>query len=954
MSLQFNENLNAISGSDDLEIQLLDGDLNIIAKLDDEPNDVGGLTSAELKAKFDEAGNTIQKYINETLIPAVVADDATEAARAAAEQGRVTAEEGRVTAEQGRVEAENTRVSSETARESAESTRADNETARADAESKRANAESGRVTAEQSRASAEEQRATNEGNRQTSEQGRVEAEQARQAAEETRQTNETARQQGYTAMNQTVAKVGTDMAQFKVWETYSASKSYVPLNKVTYNGSSYICISAVEGVAPPNETYWQLIAAKGTDGEGAGDMLQADYDADGAVKDAGGIKEYADTKLALTGGTVTGDIVLDGKLYNQNQNALVSLAGTGSAGIAALQSKKSDNQNLVTFAASSQGGAPYGKIDVFDGNNHNLLQLTSTKTMIHNVVTPVNAGDAAPKSYVDNGLKDRSKAVRGTYPAAAGQSIAVGDVVDVVNGEVVKKVRAENVVPTLLSNYNATCCVLRSDLGVSMSVSSSTGHYTINLFRITDSIKPVSVIATQEFSDSSYAAQPFGIVALDSIRFVVVARSNQQYFAWVCTVSGTTITAGAAVVLNVGGDSSGRDTLKLIRFSNTSVLVVFGLYNANGLPVQHLSISGTTITPGTIQNLMPGSDIGGDIISNLDARLISGRKVFVAATNSANRLFCAIVNVDEAGTASFGATQLMESVDCYPFCCVNGTDAFVGYINSNVFYGYACSISGNTISAGAKTQLLASVPSYTREVFTFNGEMLIAFASSVFPIQIDNLAVSLGTQMKVAVFNGVPEFGTQLDNERVFLFGSRSYDYFATALKFNNGQIAGRWVTSSKDAIALTAASGGQNCDVLFEGVADASGLTVGANITSDGVQGYVPQTGVLSAFPWWDYQRVATVTGTYVGDDAETQNIDLGFQPRAVLVVQSGGVTASWSGSWPSTYGGLALPGKPVTTGGNTALELTDTGFAVHKPSGSSYTRTNLSAETYYYIAFR
>lgn len=506
MSLQFNENLNAISGSDDLEIQLLDGDLNIIAKLDDEPNDVGGLTSAELKAKFDEAGNTIQKYINETLIPAVVADDATEAARAAAEQGRVTAEEGRVTAEQGRVEAENTRVASETGRVSAETTRADNETARADAESKRADAESGRVTAEsgrvsaesgrvsaetgrvsaenvrasaetervrnestrksqeaqrqqaeaarveaenaraaaeadrkafdtqaeadeaarvtaekgrvsaettrasaetsrasaeQSRASAEEQRATNEGNRQTSEQGRVEAEQARVTAEETRQTNETARQQGYTAMNQTVAKVGTDMAQFKVWETYSASKSYVPLNKVTYNGSSYICISAVEGVAPPNETYWQLIAAKGTDGEGAGDMLQADYDADGAVKDAGGIKAYADTKLPLAGGTVTGDIVLKGKLYNQNQNALVSLAGSSNAGTAILQGKKSDNQNLVTFVAWGQGGTPYGKIDVSDGNNHNLLQLTSTETTIHKVVTPIDDGDAVPKSYVD-------------------------------------------------------------------------------------------------------------------------------------------------------------------------------------------------------------------------------------------------------------------------------------------------------------------------------------------------------------------------------------------------------------------------------------------------------------------------------------------------------------------------------------------------------------------------
>lgn len=47
----------------------MEDDLNIIAALDDEPNDVGGLSAAELKGKFDEAAKTVQKYINEVLIP---------------------------------------------------------------------------------------------------------------------------------------------------------------------------------------------------------------------------------------------------------------------------------------------------------------------------------------------------------------------------------------------------------------------------------------------------------------------------------------------------------------------------------------------------------------------------------------------------------------------------------------------------------------------------------------------------------------------------------------------------------------------------------------------------------------------------------------------------------------------------------------------------------------------
>ena len=95
-------------------------------------------------------------------------------------------------------------------------------------------------------------------------------------------------------------------------------------------------------------------------------------------------------------------------------------------------------------------------------------------------------------------------------------------------------------------------------------------------------------------------------------------------------------------------------------------------------------------------------------------------------------------------------------------------------------------------------------------------------------------------------------------------------------------------------------------------------------------------------------------VMGSYTGDDAETQNIDLGFQPRAVLVVGQNALTATQSGSFPVIHGGLAMPGKPVYSGGHTAMELTDTGFAVHKVSGDGYIRINDSGLIRYYIAVR
>ena len=144
MEKRLTADLNVVANSN-LEIQLLDGDLNIIQKLDDEPNDVGGLTSAELKAKFDESGNIIKKYINETLIPAVLTDDATEESRKQAEAARVAAEQGRVTAEEGRVSAESGRVSAEQARANAEASRVSAETAREAAETARADETAGIV-----------------------------------------------------------------------------------------------------------------------------------------------------------------------------------------------------------------------------------------------------------------------------------------------------------------------------------------------------------------------------------------------------------------------------------------------------------------------------------------------------------------------------------------------------------------------------------------------------------------------------------------------------------------------------------------------------------------------------------------------------------------------------------------------------------------------------------------
>lgn len=217
---------------------------------------------------------------------------AAEVLRVAAENARVTAENGRVAAEQGRATAEGQRGTAEGQRADAETKRAGFELARALAEEARVQVETARVQAESQRATQEESRQTGEAARNTAEGLRADGEQARAAAEETRETRENTRQTQESGRQS--AESGREAAEWErvaqesarnLWEDYDPAKGYVVGNKVAFNGSSYLCVTACTGKAPTDTAYWLLIAAKGVDGEGAGDMLASTYDPTGKQRD---------------------------------------------------------------------------------------------------------------------------------------------------------------------------------------------------------------------------------------------------------------------------------------------------------------------------------------------------------------------------------------------------------------------------------------------------------------------------------------------------------------------------------------------------------------------------------------------------------------------------------------------------------------------------------------------
>jgi len=102
--------------------------------------------------------------------------------------------------------------------------------------------------------------------------------------------------------------------------------------------------------------------------------------------------------------------------------------------------------------------------------------------------------------------------------------------------------------------------------------------------------------------------------------------------------------------------------------------------------------------------------------------------------------------------------------------------------------------------------------------------------------------------------------------------------------------------------------------------------------------------------------EKAQVVVGTYTGDGAASQVIQLGFTPKAVLVMPADGQISTGS----SMQGGIALPDSPAyyTSGnGNGPIAaLTEGGFQVYEQriSSSYYIEANNEGKPYHYWAVR
>ena len=102
--------------------------------------------------------------------------------------------------------------------------------------------------------------------------------------------------------------------------------------------------------------------------------------------------------------------------------------------------------------------------------------------------------------------------------------------------------------------------------------------------------------------------------------------------------------------------------------------------------------------------------------------------------------------------------------------------------------------------------------------------------------------------------------------------------------------------------------------------------------------------------------QKCEMYFGVYTGNGADSQFINLGFTPKAVLVLEHGARIYNHDGKGDS-YGGLAMTGHPVSLSDLTVLQIETNGFRVFAGWDSSrifQSRANYQGSAFYYLAIK
>ena len=468
-----------------------------------------------------------------------------------------------------------------------------------------------------------------------------------------------------------------------------------------------------------------------------------------------------------------------------------------------------------------------------------------------------------------------SRAVKGTYPIAAGQSIQAGDVVDVVEGQGQKSSTPVANVETVVNAGSVDCmaaCDLNSEYAVVAEAASSGNNHDAHLISKKTGKNVSETVYFNEETISSLA-----LARLSDTQFVVGFASSQNVFLSVGTVSGESINLGSRYTL-MALQSGWNCDICIVPFSANQAFVVTCNGSKNYPTGRVLSISGSTITMGDWAHPGGVGRPGGMSAARLPDS--DGNKrvcVCFNDVNDGNKGKAVIATIDSANQVTWGDVAVFnDTYTAKPRCASNQKENVVISYYSSSPVGIAartCIVSGNTIIPRfAPLQITSTSGVIENTIVQIPGACVVSCENgNAYLLLNEGSELSLAATYKFLHSSGTSKSldSTAITNKQVLLCysaaGNSGYGT-STILTVSGNQIAGSFIDGSQDAIALQAGTEGQSIKVIYSGTVAADWVTEGQVISSPGVYGAGVLDGVLQV--WSKDRPVGTkiVTGSYVG----------------------------------------------------------------------------------------
>lgn len=317
-------------------------------------------------------------------------------------------------------------------------------------------------------------------------------------------------------------------------------------------------------------------------------------------------------------------------------------------------------------------------------------------------------------------------------------------------------------------------------------------------------------------------------VALSSNKvFIAHSYSTQnnasiKLYGVVCTINGTTMTAGTETQLN-SGDYSGYG-ISAVALSSNKVFIAHSSAYYHSLGGTVCTISDTIITVNAYNQIDSLTNVG-NIISTVK---LSSNKVFIAYSEDTHYYLRGAVCTINDTSISYGSRGYIlnneNSSNVISVVALSSSKVFIAhsYDNSNYYlYGVICTIDGMEITTGIDTQLSTTAKSGKgiSTILILNNKVLILHSCEnsnylyglVCTISGTTITASTDTQLSTAIYSGSVISGLTIVKDKVFIAHSYTYSFYLYGIVTQINSLIKQLENSTDQILGIANIAGTEN-----------------------------------------------------------------------------------------------------------------------------------------------